>query len=235
MVTGGARRVGRAIALRLARRGCHIALHHLTSKAEAQQTAAECRAAGGQCALIEGDLADPATAARLVEETLAHFGRLDVLVNNASVFPRMTIDAFDLAEWQRTLQINLTSIMQLVHAARQPLRHAHGRVINLCDVATTRPWPDHLAYITSKGALDTLTRALARALAPEVNVVGIAPGVAVWPEAYDQKLKDRLLQRIPLRRAGSEEDIAALVEFVLREGDYITGAIMPVDGGRHIV
>jgi len=123
----------------------------------------------------------------------------------------------------------------LAHAARDALRQARGRIVNLSDAATARFWPDHVAYIVSKAALDALTGVLARALAPEVNVVGVAPGVAAWPEHYDQATRDRLTARVPLQRAGGPEDIAAAVHFLLTEGDYITGVVLPVDGGRRLV
>lgn len=235
LVTGAARRVGRAIAERLARAGSHIAVHCNRSRDEAEQVAAGCRASGVEAAVFCADLADAAAAGELVAQVLARWGRLDVLINNASTFETMRLDDFDLAEWDRALRVNLTAPMVLAHAARAALRTARGRIINLCDVATVRPWPDHLAYITAKGGLDTLTRALARAFAPEVNVVGIAPGVADWPEHYDQQTRDRLLQRVPLKRAGGPDDIAAAAHFLLSEGDYITGVVLPVDGGRSVV
>jgi pteridine reductase len=147
----------------------------------------------------------------------------------------MSIDEFDLETWERALRVNLTAPMVLTHAAREALRRARGRVINVCDAATGRPWPDHLAYMVSKGALETLTKALARALAPQVSVVGIAPGVAAWPEDYSQETRDRLTANIPLGRAGMPEDIAAAVHFVLSEGDFITGVVLPIDGGRSVV
>lgn len=231
LVTGASRRVGRAIVLRLAQAECHIALHCRTSQAEAEATAAACRATGVRAEVFPADLADAAATAALVPAVLNHFGRLDILVNNASVFEPMTIDDFNPAEWDRTLRVNLTAPMQLVHAARPALEQAGGRVINVGDAATARARAGHLAYHVSKAALDTLTRLLARALAPRVNVVGIAPGVAVWPEHYDAATRARLIASIPLRRAGTPEDIAAAVHFVLRNGDYITGAIIPVDGG----
>jgi len=235
LVTGAGRRVGRAIALRLAEAGCRVAVHYHTSGREAEDTATKCRALGGDAATFAADLADPAAAAALVPSVLARFSRLDVLVNNAAIFESMTVDRFDLAAWERTLWTNVTAPMVLVHAARDALRKARGRVINLLDAATGRAWPDHVAYVVSKGALETLTHVLARALAPEVNVVGIAPGVAAWPEHYDAATRERLTARIPLGRAGTPEDIAAAVHFVLREGDYITGAVLPVDGGRHLL
>ncbi len=227
--------MGRAIALRLARAGCHIAVHYHSSAADAAQTAEACRAQRVRAESLQADLSDPAAAGKLVEQVLARFGRLDVLVNNASIFEVMTIDQFDLGDWERILRTNLTAPMVLAHAARQPLRQARGRIVNLCDAATVRPWPDHLAYTVSKGALEILTRVLARALAPEVNVVGIAPGVAAWPDHYQPEVRERLIRSIPLRRAGTPDDIAAAVDFLLREGDYITGVILPVDGGRQLV
>ena len=235
LVTGGARRVGRAIALRLARAGCCLAVHYRGSESAAEEVAATCRAAGVAAATFRADFENAAQTRELVPRVLERFGRLDVLINNASAFERMDVDAFDLGAWERTLRVNLTAPMQLVHAAREALRAAGGRVVNLTDVSTLRPWPDHLAYMAAKGALETLTRALARGLAPAVNVVGIAPGVAAWPEEYDEQTRARLLQRVPLGRAGSGADIAAVVHFVLAEGDYLTGAVIPVDGGRHVV
>jgi NAD(P)-dependent dehydrogenase (short-subunit alcohol dehydrogenase family) len=235
LVTGAARRVGRAIALRLAQAGCHVAVHYGRSEADARATEAQCRALGVDAEALPADLGDPAAAAHLVAAVQRRFARLDVLVNNASVFGRMTLASFDVARWEQTLRVNLTAPLVLAHAARAALEEAGGRIVNLCDAQTARPWPDHLAYSVSKGALETLTRVLARALAPRVNVVGIAPGVAAWPEHYDAATRARLTAKIPLQRAGSPEDIAAAVHFVLSAGDYITGAILPVDGGRQVV
>jgi pteridine reductase len=235
LVTGAGRRVGRAIALRLAQAGCQVAVHYLNSETEARAVAEECGAAGVEAEVFRADLADAQAAHRLPEHVLARFGRLDVLVNNAAVFEPMTVDGFNQDEWDRTLRINLTAPMLLAHAARDALREARGRVINLGDAAVNRPRPDYLAYVVSKGALDTLTRALARALAPEVSVLGIAPGVAAWPESYDEQTRTRLTARIPLGRAGTPQDIAATVHALLTTGDYITGSIVSVDGGRHLV
>ncbi len=235
LVTGGAKRIGRAIALRLARAHCHVAIHFHTSAAEAEATAAECRAAGVRAETFGADLGDPSAAAELVARVLTRLGRLDVLVNNASVFEPMRLDDFNLADWERALRVNLTAAAVLVHAAREALRRARGRVVNLCDASTSHPWPDYLAYAVSKGGLVTLTQVLARAMAPEVNVVGVAPGVAAWPPHYDESLRARILARVPLGRAGTPEDIAAAVHFLVTEGDYITGLVLPVDGGRRIV
>ncbi len=235
LVTGAARRIGRAIALRLARAGCHVVVHYRRAAKAAAETAAACRAAGVRAEPLAADFAEPAAPAALVRTVLDRLGRLDVLVNNAAEFEPMDFDRFDPAVWERTLRVNLTAPAALIHAARPALREARGRVVNLCDAATARPWPDYLAYAVSKGGLETLTRVAARALAPEVNVVGIAVGVGAWPEDYNLELRRRLEDKIPLGRAGTEQEIAAAVHFVLRDGDYITGAILPVDGGRSIV
>jgi pteridine reductase len=235
LVTGAGRRIGRAIALRLAEAGCRVAVHYGTSERDALAVVEQCRSFGVEAVALRADLVDAAATAELVRRVERHFGQLDVLVNNASEFAPMSLDAFSVEAWDRTLRVNLTAPMALAHAASAALRRARGRIVNLCDASTARPWPDHLAYMVSKGGLDTLTRVLARALAPEVNVVGIAVGVAAWPENFDQSLRDKLTARIPLRRAGSPEDIASAVLYVLRDGDYLTGAIIPIDGGRHVV
>jgi NAD(P)-dependent dehydrogenase (short-subunit alcohol dehydrogenase family) len=235
LVTGAARRVGRAIALRFARAGCSVAIHYLSSGEDAEQTAAQCRALGAAADVFRADLNDPAATAGLVDQVVARLGRLDVLVNNASVFEPMDLNSFSLADWEKTLRVNLTAPMVLAHAARATLQQSGGRIINLADAALAHPRPEYLAYVVSKGALETLTRVLARALAPRVNVVGIAPGVAVFPEHYDAQRRARLTSRVPLQRAGTEDEVASLAEFLVREGDYITGVVIPVDGGRQLV
>lgn len=234
LISGAARRVGAAIAERLARSGCNIALHFHRSAKDAEATAAECRASGAVVELIQADLRRPSEVERVVPAAIERFGGLDILINNASTFERMSLGDFDLARWNETLQVNLTAPAMLAHAAANALRTAHGRIVNLCDVSTARPWPTHLAYSISKAGLETLTRALAREFAPNVNVVGVAPGVAAWPDDYGAEQRDRLIAKIPLRRAGSPADIASAIEFVLRDGDYMTGVIIPVDGGRSI-
>lgn len=235
LITGAARRVGRAAALRLADGGCHVAVHYNRSESDALACAALCRERGVQASVFAADLADLDATAGLIPEVEAQFGRLDILVNNASVFERMTLDQFDARLWERTMRVNLTAPILLSHAAQAAFKRVGGgRIVNLCDSAAAHPWPDRLAYITSKGALETLTKALARAMAPDVNVVGIAPGVAAWPDEYDREERERLTARIPLQRAGTVEEIAAAVYYILTDGDYMTGTILTLDGGRHL-
>ncbi len=235
LVTGAARRVGRAIALRLAQEGCRVAVHYHRSAQAAQQTAAECSRRGPESWPVAADLADLEAPRALVSAVTGHFGRLDLLINNAAVFERQSLEELEADHWERTLRTNLTAPLLLAQAAGEALRAVGGRIVNLCDAASDRPWPDYLAYAVSKGALETLTRALARTFAPEVNVFGIAPGIAAWPEDYDQQTRRRLLQRVPLGRAGKPEEVADLLVALLRQADYLTGAIVPLDGGRHLV
>lgn len=234
LITGAARRIGRAIALRMADAGCALALHYHRSATEAEQTAEECRTRGSRVTLFSGDLSAVHTSATLVRDAVAAFGRLDGLICNAATFEPDQLASMTPETWQRTMDVNLRAPALLVQAAAPALREARGRVVMLCDAAAGRPMTDYLSYSVSKGGLETLVRVLARSLAPEVGVVGVAPGIAEWPEAMDAATRERLERRIPLQRAGKPEEVAALVHFLLREGDFITGAILPIDGGRHL-
>jgi pteridine reductase len=234
LVTGGARRVGRAIALELAAAGCDIALHCHRSRGQARDLADRIAGSGRRCEIVSGDLHRPETPREIVERTVAALGGLRVLVNNASVFDRMTLDAFSVEDWDRTMRINVTAPAALAAAAREHLLRAGGKIVNLCDISVDRPWPDHLAYCASKAALVCLTRALARSLAPQVQVNGVSPGIAEFPDDYDEALRQHLVQKVPLKRAGTPEDIARTVRFLVESGEYITGQIVYVDGGRSI-
>jgi len=235
LITGGARRVGRAIALSLAEAGCDVAVHYHTSEADAASLADSIVALGRRCALVRGNLAQTRTPGQLVSATVEQLGRLDVLVNNASVFGAMSLDAFTPKGWDQELRINLTAVAALCHHARPHLQAARpGKIVNLCDISAERPWPEHLAYCVSKAGVACLTRALARELAPNVQVNGVAPGIAVFPESYDQATRQALISKVPLRRAGRPEDIAAAVRYLVQNGDYVTGQILAVDGGRSV-
>lgn len=234
LITGAARRVGHAIALRLAEAGCRIAVHYRASASDADATVRQCAARGTQAAAFCADLADASACRRLIGDVVAGFGRLDVLVHNASVFEPTPIERFDLDAWEKHLLVNLTAPMILTAEAREALVRHGGVVVTVCDAATVRPWPDHLAYIASKAGLECLTRALAQALAPQVRVVGVAPGVVAWPDEYDPETRERLTEKIPLKRAGTPEDVAAAVHYLLAEGDFVTGTILTLDGGRYL-
>jgi pteridine reductase len=238
LVTGGAKRVGRAIVLELADAGCAVAVHYHRSRAEAEALVEDLRDRDCRAATVHGDLHDPAGWADIITGSVEKLGRLDILINNAAVFlPDRTDgeDTFDLAGWESTLRTNAVAPAALCHYAAPHLRAGgRGRIVNLCDITTDRPCPDYLAYSLSKAALTTLTKGLARALAPEILVNGVAPGIAVFPEDWPIERRERLTAKVPLRRAGSPQEVADLVRFLLESGDYITGQIIPIDGGRSI-
>lgn len=236
LVTGGARRVGRAIVLELAAAGCDIALHYRVSGPAAEELAEMVRKAGRKVLLLQKDLADADAPARLVEATVEHFGRLDVLVNNASVFNIDPPEGFKLEFWQRTMQINALAPAGLIaHAAEALAKSGAGKVVNMADIAAERPWGNYQAYCASKAALVAVTRAAAVKLAPHVQVNAVAPGIALFPEAFTPAQHARLLAKVPLQRAGTPEEIARVVRFLVEHGDYITGEVINVDGGRSVV
>lgn len=239
LVTGGAKRVGRAIVLELACAGFDVAIHYRRSRQEAETVAASVRAAGRRSVTVQADLDEPTSWARIVGETVRGLGRLDVLVNNASAFLTGrpdTIQEFDFAEVEDMLRTNLIAPMALSHHARPYLEASGlGKIVNLCDIAADRPVPSHLSYAVSKAGLAALTKGLARALAPRIQVNGVAPGIAVFPEEYAPDRRAELTARVPLRREGSPEEVAALVRFLVSSGDYVTGQIIAIDGGRSVV
>jgi len=235
LVTGAARRVGRQIAIELAHAGCNILIHYRRSRAEAESLAREIERAGSRCQLHMADLADPTAWPVLVDRAVEEFGSLDILINNASIFEPTSLAEFDLENWDRIFRINVTAPAALAHSARPHLaKTGCGKIINLTDIAADRPWAGHLAYCATKAAVDNLTRSLAKTLAPDVQVNAIAPGIAIFPDHYDEALKAKLVAEVPLLRAGTPQDIARAVRFLCEEGDYITGQTLRIDGGRSI-
>jgi NAD(P)-dependent dehydrogenase (short-subunit alcohol dehydrogenase family) len=240
LVTGGAKRVGRAIALELAHAGCDVAVHcRRPSLAEAEELVREVRGLGRGATATAGDLTDSATWPEIIRQTVESLGRLDILINNASMFLTEApdrIDAFELRLWDTMLRTNVVAPAALCHHAAPYLRaNGAGRIVNLCDIASERPWPKNLAYCVSKAALVALTKGLARALAPEVLVNGVAPGIAVFPDDYPVELRQELTRQVPLARDGTPQEVAAVVRFLVESGDYITGQVIPIDGGRSLV
>ena len=242
LVTGGAKRVGRAIVLALADAGCDSGLHYRSSREDARRTAEEVCNRGRRCTLIQADLGVEASWAEIIEQTVSSLGRLDVLVNNASMFdPRpvtqrkMEQPAFCSSDWDAMFRVNTTAAAALCHFARPHLEAGeHGHIVNLCDIAAEQPWPGYLSYCCSKAALGALTRGLAKAYSPNIRVNGVSPGIAVFPDEYPAELRSKLIAHVPLQRAGTPEEVARLVRFLVESGDYITGQIIAIDGGRSI-
>jgi len=234
LVTGGAKRVGRAIALACATAGADIAIHYRSSKVEADELVAIIRTKGRAACAFAADLSDAGECAALRDAVVAEFGALDVLINNAASFEHAAMVGGDDAQWERawtvSLQTNLIAPARLARLFADSLRARSGAIINLIDIAGTLSWPGYLAHGASKAALAHLTRGLAVALGPEVRVNGIAPGIAIFPDHMDQAERDALVSRTTLKRPGNADLVAELVAFVAGH-DYISGAVIPVDGG----
>jgi len=230
LITGGAKRVGRAIAEHLAKAGFAVAFTYNTSSADADDLAARIDGMA-----IKADLTDPTSAVTQIADAFyGSFHRLDLLVNNASLYVPAPLDQTDLELSRRLMAIHYESPMLLCREFAPMLRASRGHVVNMVDAMIERPMPSYLAYAASKSALWNLTLSLARELAPEVTVNGIAPGVVEWPANYPLAEQEKYLKRVPLARAGTPTDVAETVHFLATGGSYITGQIIRLDGGRSI-
>lgn len=234
LVTGAARRLGAAIARRLHAAGHDLALHYRDSADAMRALASELDAARpGSVLTLQADLADAASLPGLVDAAVTRFGRLDVLVNNASAFSPTPLGTITSADWDAQFATNARAPLLLAQAAAPHLRAARGAIVNLVDLYAERPLRDHAVYCMSKAALVAGTRALALELAPDVRVNAIAPGAILWPEeGKPEAAKAAMLARTPLARVGSEHDIAEAVLWLLQGAAYTTGHVLPVDGGR---
>lgn len=235
LITGGARRIGRHLALAAAHAGARVLIHHAHSESEATQTLADVQAAGGSGDILQADLADLQQAGLLIERA-ARLGSIDALVNNAAVFEPLTWDQTRLSDWQKHLDINLTAPFLLSQAfARALPEDRTGRIVNLLDWRALRPGADHFPYTISKSALAALTFSLAQALAPRITVNGLALGAILPPAGQGNTGLDAIIAPVPARRWGSPQDVAEGLLFLLTGPAYITGEIIHIDGGRHLV
>lgn len=234
LITGGAKRVGRAIAKRLARANFDLLITYRASGSEAGSLAAELQAIGAKCDALQVDLESADAVTRIVEWAKTSSPRLDVLVNNASLYlPDTAADAATLH--QRHQRVNVEVPLGLARELSSRLRASRGHVLNMLDLLATRPMPSYAIYSTSKAALLNATQSLARDLAPEVTVNGISPGVVDWPDDMPLEDREKYLLKVPLRRAGTPEDVANLVHFLVTQGTYITGQNIGLDGGRSLL
>jgi pteridine reductase len=232
LVTGGAKRVGRAIALKLAAAGMNIALHYHTSAEAAVETAQAVGEIGGEAVLLQGDLTVVAEAEGMVDAAATRWGRLDVLVNNASIFERTPIGGVNEAQWDALLDTNLKGPFFCAQRAGGLMRQAgSGVIINLIDTGVYRAWAGYVPYLVSKAGLEQLTYGLAKALAPTVRVNGVAPGPALPAEGDGPDDKERARQRTLLGRLGGAEAIAEAVLYLV-QAEFVTGVVLPVDGGQ---
>ncbi len=236
LITGAARRVGAAIARTLHEAGANVLIHHRGSRGAAVALAAELNHARAGSAAIHGaNLLDAAAAPRLIAASLESFGRLDILVNNASSFYPTPVGEITLAQWDDLIGTNLRAPVFLAQAAAPHLRARRGLIINMVDIHGLRPLKAHPVYSVAKAGLVMLTRALARELGPDIRVNGIAPGPVLWPESpMDEHVKEEIVGKTALKRHGTPQDIARTALFFARDAPYVTGQILAVDGGRSI-
>lgn len=234
LVTGSARRIGAAIARHLHAHGYRLALHAHTSGGELQALAFELEAARpGSVLALEADLRDSDALPDLVEQCVGHFERLDALVNNASNFYPTPLGQATPAQWEDLFAVNARAPFFLAQAAAPHLRRQRGAIVNLTDLHGSQPLRNHPAYSAAKAALEMLTRSLALELAPRVRVNAVAPGAILWPEqGKDDSAKQSLLERTPLARTGTVEEIAEAVRWLLADAGYVTGHTLRLDGGR---
>jgi 3-oxoacyl-[acyl-carrier protein] reductase/pteridine reductase len=226
LVTGAAKRIGRGIALRLAREGARVAIHYSSSEAEARATAAEC----GNAPLFRANLEDIAAIERLFSDVQEHFGKLDGLVNNAARFTRKDPLEITEADWDFVHSVNLKATFFCCQQAAKLMRQSGGgRIVNISSLGGIRPWAEHAHYCASKAGVIMLTKALAKAWAPEITVNSVAPGVIPFEDIDPRGLA--MIDATPARRGGTPDEIADAVVYFLKASDFVTGQLIAVDGG----
>ncbi|MBN2086648.1 MAG: SDR family oxidoreductase [Anaerolineales bacterium] len=231
LVTGGAVRLGRALALGLAARGANLALHYNSSETAAERTSEEIRALGRKCLLIGADLRQADSPGKIFAAVAAYYGRADILIHSAAVFERGTLEKTSPELWEKTLAINLRAPFFLSQAFASQTEK--GDILFLADSRVRQPATEFLAYTLTKSALVTLTRSLAKSLAPRIRVNAVAPGAILPPPGEDEAYLQRLIPRIPLGRPGSPDDIVRGVVYLL-EAPFVTGEVLHIDGGEYL-
>ena len=233
LVTGGARRVGRTIAEALAKRHAHIVISYRSSAREARDAVTALKQHGGQALAVRADLAKPSDVQRLMSRIRQRFGHLDVLVNSAANFDRTPFATLTERDWDHALDTNLKGpFLCALYGSR--LMRRGGKIINIADWAGVRPYRDYLPYCVSKSGVIGLTKALAKELAPKIQVNAIAPGPILPPPDMTAAARRRVIRRVPLQRWGSPQDIANTVLFLIEGTDFMTGSVVFVDGGQLI-
>jgi NAD(P)-dependent dehydrogenase (short-subunit alcohol dehydrogenase family) len=236
LVTGSARRLGRGMALALAQGGWQVAVHYRASKGEADEVVAGCTAAGVKAAAFQCDLADEAATRELLPQVVSHFGTVDAVVNNASLFEHDSAKSFSYAAMDLHLRSNTGPAILLAQALHEHVaaRNATGCVVNMLDQKLWNQNPDFFSYTLSKAALEAANTMLAHALAPQVRVVGVAPGLTITSHLLSDEKFEKLHRLSPLGRSSTPQDVVATVKFAL-ENSSITGTTLLVDGGQHLM
>lgn len=238
LITGGAKRVGAAICRELHAHGASLMIHYNKSQTEALSLQAELNLQrANSVAIIQGNLLNMAVLPILVNETINQFGRLDVLINNASSYYPTEIGTITEENWHDLMGSNLKAPMFLAQAASAELRKNHGCIVNITDMHIERPKKNYVVYSVAKAGLVTLTKSLAHELSPEVRVNAVAPGPVQWPEnnpQFDEVYRQRVISQTLLKRVGEAADIAKAVKFLIADAPFITGHVLAVDGGRSL-
>jgi pteridine reductase len=238
LITGGAKRVGAAVCRELHAHGAQLMVHYNQSDAEARALQAELNLKRpNSVAIIQANLLSTAVAPSLINETIQHFGRLDVLINNASSYYATEIGQINEENWLDLMGSNLKAPAFLAQAAAVELRKQMGTIVNITDMHIERPKKGYIVYSVAKAGLVTLTKSLALELSPEVRVNAVAPGPVQWPEnnpQFDEVYRQRVISQTLLKRIGNPTDIAKAVKFLIYDAPYITGHVLAVDGGRSL-
>jgi pteridine reductase len=236
LISGAAKRIGKTISRSLHAEGANIAIHYRGSDEAARALESELNALRPDSAtIVAGDLLDMDSLNQIVAQVTDQTGRLDILVNNASSFYPTPLAEVTEKDWDDLMGTNLKAPLFLSQAAAPWLKKSAGVIINIVDIHAQRPLRNHPVYGPAKAGLAMLTRSLAKDLAPEVRVNGVSPGAILWPDdGMPEKIQDAILKQVPLKRCGEAEDIARCVVFLVKDAPYITGQIIPVDGGRSI-
>jgi pteridine reductase len=236
LVTGAAKRIGAALVRGFHDEGAKVAIHYHHSAENAETVRDQLNLIRPNSAIAIGaDLVCVEILPRIIDEVIQAFGRLDVLINNASTFYPTPLGTISAAQWDDLIGTNLKAPLFLAQAAAPHLRKSHGLILNLIDIHGQRPLPEHTVYSTAKAALAMLTRSLARELGPEVRVNGIAPGPILWPEnGIDEEVKQEIISKTLLKRSGEPEDILRTALFFAKDAPYVTGQVLAVDGGRSV-
>lgn len=238
LITGGAKRVGASICRLLHAGGAKLMIHYRSSAGEARALQSELNLLRpNSAAIIQGDLLNLAILPSLVQETIGHFGKLDVLINNASSYYPTEIGEIDDTQWEDLMGSNLKAPLFLAQAAANELRKQHGSIVNITDMHVERPKKGYIVYSVAKAGLMTLTKSLAHDLAPDVRVNAVAPGPVLWPEdnpQFDEVYRQRVISQTLLKRVGEGDDVAKAVRFLIQDAPFITGQVIAVDGGRSL-
>lgn len=238
LITGGAKRVGAAITRSLHQQGANVMLHYNTSRTEAETLQHELnQARADSLTIMQADLLHTAQLPKLIHATLEAYGRLDVLINNASSYYPTALGNIDEQQWEELTGSNLKAPLFLSQAAADALYASRGCIVNITDMHIERPKKHYIVYSAAKAGLVSLTKSLAQELAPNVRVNAVAPGPVLWPEdnqEFDEAYRQQVVNQTLLKRTGEPADIAKAVKFLVYDAPFITGHVLAVDGGRHL-